>query len=172
MEEKTTDRDYWREHLSPLPEPLLLPADKTCPSQFDYQGKNYVHRISRELSGQCTQWCRQNGISPYMLFLGAYGILLSAAAGKKELLVGTPVAGRNQRQLQETCGPFISIMPLRLRVDAEEETGRYLQQIRQEVTGMLEHPGLLPGGNDLHARASQDLIRKPAVSDGLFHASL
>ena len=140
MEEKTTDRDYWREHLSPLPEPLLLPADKTRPSQFDYQGKNYVHRISRELSGQCTQWCRQNGISPYMLFLGAYGILLSAAAGKKELLVGTPVAGRNQRQLQEICGPFISTMPLRLRVDAEEETGRYLQQIRQEVTGMLEHP--------------------------------
>ena len=75
-----------------------------------------------------------------MLFLGAYGILLSAAAGKKELLVGTPVAGRNQRQLQEICGPFISTMPLRLRVDAEEETGRYLQQIRQEVTGMLEHP--------------------------------
>ncbi len=139
-DEKTDDRDYWREHLTPLPEPLLLPSDKIRPQQFDYQGKNYVHRIPRELSGQCTQWCRQNGISPYMLFLGAYGILLSAAAGKKELLVGTPVAGRNQRQLQEICGPFISTMPLRLRVDGEEEAVRYLQQIRQEVTGMLEHP--------------------------------
>ena len=42
---------------------------------------------------------------------------------------------------REICGPFISTMPLRLRVDAEGgELGRYLQQIRQEVTGMLEHP--------------------------------
>ena len=39
MEEKTTDRDYWREHLSPLPEPLLLPADKHVHRSLIIRGK-------------------------------------------------------------------------------------------------------------------------------------
>lgn len=34
-----TDRRYWKEHLSPLPEPLLLPTDKPRPKNFDFQGK-------------------------------------------------------------------------------------------------------------------------------------
>ncbi len=135
-----TDRRYWKEHLSPLPEPLLLPTDKPRPKNFDFQGKNYTHRISAEITRECTRWSRENGISPYMLFLGAYGILLSSVSGKREIMIGTPAAGRNHRELQEICGPFINTMPLRLAVDKETEPLRYLQDVRQEVTGMLEHP--------------------------------
>ena len=135
-----TDRRYWKEHLSPLPEPLLLPTDKPRPKNFDFQGHNYTHRISAEITRECTGWCRENGISPYMLFLGAYGILLSSVSGKREIMIGTPAAGRNHRELQEICGPFINTMPLRIAVDKETEPLRYLQDVRQEVTGMLEHP--------------------------------
>jgi amino acid adenylation domain-containing protein/thioester reductase-like protein len=137
---KERDRQYWKAHLSPLPEPLLLPADKPRPKNFDFRGKNHTHRINAEITERCNRWCRENGISPYMLFLGAYGILLSAVSGKKELLVGTPAAGRNHRQLQEICGPFINTMPLRLRIDRDARILPYLQEVRQEVTGMLEHP--------------------------------
>ena len=55
-------------------------------------------------------------------------------------MIGTPAAGRNHRELQEICGPFINTMPLRIAVDKETEPLRYLQDVRQEVTGMLEHP--------------------------------
>ena len=56
-----------------------------------------------------------------MLFLGAYGILLSSVSGKREIMIGTPAAGRNHRELQEICGPFINTMPLCIAVDKETE---------------------------------------------------
>lgn len=138
-EEDTADQEYWKEHLEPLPDPLMLPTDYPRNKQFDFKGGSYHYVLSTEAYRSSKVLCENTGISPYMLFLGAYGILLSAVSGKQEMLIGTPVSGRVSRQLQQLCGPFINMMPLRIQVDKEQEIVSYLQDIRREVTEMMEH---------------------------------
>ena len=136
---RETDRAYWEEHLTPLPQQLMLPTDFPRLKTFDFRGDYYVHRIQSGLSRKCSEFCAEQGISPYMLFLAAYGILLSAVSGKQDMIIGTPVSMRLHRQLKEICGPFINTLPLRLKPCKAMEPSGYLQAVKEEVNHMLEH---------------------------------
>lgn len=136
---RDADKMYWKEHLTPLPEQLLPPTDFPRLKTFDFKGGYFVHRIQRGLAKQCSEFCAVQGISPYMLFLGAYGILLSAVSGKQEMIIGTPVSMRLHRQLREICGPFINTLPLQLTPHKELHPIQYLQGVKDEVNHMLEH---------------------------------
>lgn len=128
---------YWRETLSPLPEALDLPTDFIRPSVFDFQGGRYSIALTAETSQAAEAYCRDHGLTPYMLFLGAFGLLLSRLSGQKDLLVGTPVSCRTHPELQTVVGPFITTLPLRLQPQGSVEA--YFQQVKSRVLGMLDH---------------------------------
>lgn len=134
------DRRFWQDLLTPLPEPLMLPGDFPRPASFDFSGRTYRHELPEELSRQCAAYCEQTEISPYALFLGALGILLSGVSGSRDLLVGTPVSDRRSSDLTQICGPFIHTVPVRLRPQKDLTVSQYLDQVRQEVTDILDHP--------------------------------
>ena len=135
------DKGYWKEHLTPLPSPFLLPADKPRPREFTFRGKAVFHAFSEELSKKCRAFCQDHGVSPYVLFLSAVGALLSAAARTTDFLIGTPVSGRRRPEYKKICGPFIDTMPVRLRPEKDLPLASYLAMIQDEVTGLLDHPG-------------------------------
>ncbi len=140
QEERDASRlDYWKQHLTPLPESMELPADLFRSRQFDYLGQGFSFALSESLSAACDAFCAKEGISAFMFFLAAYGILLSRLSGKEDLMVGAPSAGRLLPETREMCGPFINTLPLRLRPAAEARVGDYLRAVRDEVNGMLDH---------------------------------
>ena len=130
---------YWKDHLQNLPEPLNLTGDYVRPPKFNYQGADYELTLTVQERAACDTFCREQGVSPFSLFLGAYGILLGAVSGKKDFVVGAPVAGRTLPQTQEICGPFINTLPLRLRLQDSLTVKEWLTNVHSEVTGMLDH---------------------------------
>ena len=130
---------YWKEHLSGLPESLDLPGDYARGASFDFQGSTLSFALPAQLSAQCDAFCAQKGISPYMFFLAAFGILMSRLSGKEDLLVGAAAAGRLLPETREMCGPFINTLPLRLRPGHDVTVDSYLDSVRTEVNGMLDH---------------------------------
>lgn len=136
------DRQYWSEKLSAAPEGLELPTDYPRPPVFDFKGRQVSFALPRPLSEACEQLCRQKGITPFMLFAAAYGILLSAVSGKRDLLVGTPVSGRLQPQLRRVCGPFLNTLPLRLTLTEQMSVSDLLEQLRVETVGLLDHQAM------------------------------
>ena len=131
--------DYWKERLSPLPEPLELPGDFTRTRDFDFRGRTISHTLSPELSRACDDFCARKGVSPYMFFLAAFGLLLSRLSGKEDLVVGAAAAGRLLPETREMCGPFINTLPLRLSPAPGQTVDGYLEKVRDEVNGMLDH---------------------------------
>ena len=131
--------DYWTGRLANLPEPLELPGDFPRPHTFDFRGGSVSLVISPELSARCDTFCAQKGISPYMLFLAAFGVLLSRLSGKEDVLVGAAAAGRLLPETRSMCGPFINTLPLRLTPTAGQTPDDYLSAVRAEVNGMLDH---------------------------------
>ena len=136
---KSRELAYWREHLKELPEPLVLPGDYPRPKKFDYKGREYEIVLSDKESEACDKFCSERGISSFALFLAAYGVLLSAVAGREDFVVGAPVAGRLQPQTFEICGPFINTLPLRLQPGRELTVSEWLDRVQEEITGMLDH---------------------------------
>ena len=136
---KQQDLAYWKDHLCELPDSLNLVGDYIRPKKFDYKGADYEISLSQQESRSCDAFCRQQCISGFSLFLGAYGILLSAISGKKDFVIGAPVAGRNHPQTQEICGPFINTLPLRLRPEDSLSVKQWLDHVHAEVAGMLDH---------------------------------
>ena len=131
--------DYWTQRLSPLPESLELPGDFARTRTFDFRGNTIAHTLSRELSAACDEFCARKGVSPYMFFLAAFGLLLSRLSGKEDLVVGAAAAGRLLPETREMCGPFINTLPLRLLPGRDQSLDDYLSQVRDEVNGMLDH---------------------------------
>ena len=133
------DLEYWMEHLKVMPEPLVLTGDFARPKEFDFKGKEYEVEISVEEKEAYEGLCKENGISTFVLFLAAYGILLSAISGREDFMIGIPVAGRTVLGTGEICGPFINTLPLRLKPVKNNTVQEWLDYIRNEVTGLLDH---------------------------------
>ena len=133
------ERVYWSGHLKELPEPLELPSDFPRPHTFDFKGFEYRFSLSAEESAACDEYCRRHGLTSFMLFLGAWGILAAKISGREDFLIGTPVAGRLHPGTGGICGPFINTLPLRLRPEGSKRTETYLQEVQGEVTGLLDH---------------------------------
>jgi len=131
--------DYWKDALSPLPEPLELPGDFPRPHTFDFRGGTASLALSPALSDACDAFCKEKGVSPYMFFLCAFGVLLSRLSGKEDLVVGAAAAGRLLPETREMCGPFINTLPLRLRPAHDMALEDYLAAVRDQVNGMLDH---------------------------------
>ncbi|MBQ3065918.1 MAG: amino acid adenylation domain-containing protein, partial [Clostridia bacterium] len=138
-DEKKRSLDYWTSHLQDLPEPLVIPTDKVPPKTFDYKGDDLALTLTEEQSRICEQFCRENGYSEYVLFLAAWGLLLSAASGNKDMIIGTPVAGRKYFGSTDVCGPFINTLPLRLTPSRELTVTQWLKRVQNEVSQMLDH---------------------------------
>lgn len=131
--------DYWMEHLNELPEPLVLPGDFVRPKEFDFKGKEYEVALSKGEKEAYERFCKENGVSEFVLFLAAYGILLSAISGREDFMIGIPVAGRTMPGTGEICGPFINTLPVRLKPVKNSTVQEWLDYIRNEVSGLLDH---------------------------------
>ena len=139
-QQRDTDHlDYWTNHLSALPESLDLPADFARGHDFDFRGGKVVHTISSDLAEKCDAFCQSHGISPYVFFLAAFGLLMTRLSGKDDVLIGAAAAGRLLPETREMCGPFINTLPLRLHPQERRTTEDYLASVRDEVNAMLDH---------------------------------
>jgi len=138
-EDNSREIEYWADRLKDMPEPLALPTDAPRPAHFDYNGGEYTCALSAAESRAIESYCREGGYSEYVLFLAAYSLLLSAISGKDDMIVGTPVAGRDLPGTSAICGPFINTLPLRLAPKKELKVCEWLKSVRAEVAGMLDH---------------------------------
>ena len=138
------DREYWKNHLTPMPDPLALPGDHPRTRGLSFKGRKYVRTLPESLGERVNEFCSRKNLSAYHLFLGAFGYLLSQAAGKEELIIGSPVTDRTRPELREVCGPFINVMPVKIRAQRETGMEEYLEGIRRETAEMMDHSRCAP----------------------------
>ncbi len=136
---KKASLDYWVERLQDMPEALDLPTDFARQKRFDYKGSEIDHRISEADTDKIKRFCHEHGYSEYVVFLAAYGLLLSKVSGRYDMIIGTPVAGRTRAEYAKICGPFINTLPIRLTLDKQLTVGEWLKAVQKETTNMLDH---------------------------------
>src|SRR5262245_21287417 len=103
---------YWRERLEGV-ETLELPTDRLRPVIQSYEGGGEGMLIPERTVEKLRELSRREGVTMFMLLLSAFKILLHRYSGQEEIVVGTPVAGRNQIQLEQLIGFFVNMLAIK-----------------------------------------------------------
>jgi len=134
--------EYWKETFKNLPEPLELPQDLPRPAQFNQKAGVVSLFLEAEETTAIDLFCQQHGVTPYMLILAAYSLALHRYSGQEDIVIGSPVRGRQKVELEKMLGVFINIVPLRIQVHERQSFKDFLQQIRQTLSGAFAHDEL------------------------------
>ena len=67
----------------------------------------------------------------FMVLHGVFGLLLSRYGNSREVVIGTPVANRMQKELERLVGFFVNTLVMRTESRPEERIGEYLERVKR-----------------------------------------
>ncbi|MFJ6672743.1 amino acid adenylation domain-containing protein [Actinosynnema sp. NPDC091369] len=100
--------------LTDAPPVLDLPTDRPRPAAQRYRGRRTTRMASADLRRAVERLAREHATTPYAVHLTAFAVLLHALTGRRDLLVGSPAAGRPSPDLEDVIGFFATTVVLRL----------------------------------------------------------
>ncbi|MDN5513859.1 MAG: amino acid adenylation domain-containing protein, partial [Pseudomonas sp.] len=141
---------FWQEQLQGLDAPTPLVIERqTRQSQYreavlvDDTTIHFDAQQTREL----TQFCQSRRITPNTLFQGAWALLLSRYSGMRDVLFGVTVSGRPPQLagVEDMIGLFINTLPLRVRIDEQQDRTSWLQALQRHNLALreFEHSALV-----------------------------
>nr|BFE60211.1 hypothetical protein GCM10020063_047370 [Dactylosporangium thailandense] len=131
-------RAYWHGRLAGRLEPTAWPRFEPDPADAD-GGASIVFAFPDALARDVFALAREAGSTPYVVLLTAFQILIGRYTGRRDVLIGTPVAGRTDPALAESVGNFVNPVVLRAELDGAASFGELLERSRRTVAEALEH---------------------------------
>lgn len=132
-------RQYWKSALKGVLPTMNLPTDRPRRSGRSYTSDMQSLLLPSKLADAVRDLCNREDVTPYMLFLSCYGILLSRYSGAKDLVVGTPASNRNQTELEGLIGRFANPLVLRLDLSGKPTFRTFLSRIKELCIGAFSH---------------------------------
>ncbi|HSF41611.1 MAG TPA: amino acid adenylation domain-containing protein, partial [Thermoanaerobaculia bacterium] len=131
---------FWKEHLAGAPPVLDLPSDRPRPPVQRFRGARVSTFLpSDRLPGLAEP---RPGTTPFMLLLAAFQTLLSRLSGQEDLVVGTPVAGRNRLETENLIGFFVNTLALRAGLGGDPRFADALARVREVTVAAYAHEDL------------------------------
>lgn len=151
---------WWKEKLSGLT-PLDLPTDRPRPAVQSFAGSTRTRRIPEELVLRLRELSREEGVTPFMVWLAGYAALLARTAQQDDLAIGAPMTDRDRVEIQDLIGFFVSTLVLRCNLAGDPSFRELLRRTRDVSLEAHEHRDV-PFESLVEAlRPERDLSRSP-----------
>ncbi|CCQ17331.1 non-ribosomal peptide synthetase (fragment), partial [Rhodococcus sp. AW25M09] len=134
--------DYWRKTLTGSPDALDLPADRPRPPVQSMLGRSIDFQIDGPTHARLMDLSRHRGVSLFMVVHASLSVLLSRLSGSRDIVVGTPVAGRGAAELDNLVGMFVNTLALRTEVDLGATFSELVGRVRSTDLGAFGHADL------------------------------
>jgi amino acid adenylation domain-containing protein/FkbM family methyltransferase len=122
---------YWKKQLDGMPEILELPTDRRRSAKRTYEAETCRTTMGAELAEGLKQLSRENAGTLYMTLLAAFAALLSRYSGRDDIVVGTPIANRQDVKVEELIGFFVNTLLMRVRLTPDMTFRQLLAHVRQ-----------------------------------------
>ena len=130
---------YWESRLRGAPLVLEVPPDHPRPAAQTFRGARQSVLLPAPLAGALKALSQTEGATLYMTLLAAYAVLLNRYTGQTDLLVGTPVAGRERAETRDLIGCFINTLALRVDLSGRLTFRELLARVRETCLGAYAH---------------------------------
>lgn len=136
-------KKYWLERLAePLPV-LELPLDKGRPANRSYAG-GLVHKIiNKDLTTKFKAILHEERSTLFMGVLALANILLYKYTNQEDIIIGSPVAGREDPDLENQIGMYVNTLALRTPFNGSDNFKTLLQTVKK-ITLQAYHYGNYP----------------------------
>lgn len=131
--------DYWKTRLAGCPELLTLTTDHPRPNYLSYRGKTHTCEIDSRLADGLKALSQSTGCTLYMTLLAGFAVFLSAHSGQDDLVIGSPVANRNDAALEDLIGLFINTLPIRIDLSGDPTIEEFLNRVKTACVNDFNH---------------------------------
>ncbi|MCP4397917.1 MAG: amino acid adenylation domain-containing protein [bacterium] len=138
-EENSRHQAYWVDKLAGEIPLLDLPTDFPRPALQTFDGHSIHFSIASSLFDKLQTFSRERGVSLFMLLSAVVKVLLYRYTGQGDIIVGSPVAGRNHADLEGQIGCYINTLTLRDQIRGDQPFDTFLQQVKQTATEAYDH---------------------------------
>jgi amino acid adenylation domain-containing protein len=132
----------WRERLAGLPPALELPADRPRPARQSFRGDLRHSCVEPQVGAGLAALSRHQGATLFMTLAAAFYSLLSRYTGEEDLVVGTPIAGRNRAETAGLIGFFVNTLVLRTSLAGDPIFLELLARVRTMALDAFAHQDL------------------------------
>ena len=121
---------------------MTLPTDRTRPPLPSYRGAMHTVFLPEGLTGELKALGRRENVTLFMTLLAAFKVLLARYSGQDNLVVGSPIAGRNRVDLEGLIGFFVNTLALRTDLSGDPTFRELLGRIRESTLDAFAHKDL------------------------------
>ncbi|MGZ3610793.1 MAG: non-ribosomal peptide synthetase, partial [Ktedonobacteraceae bacterium] len=134
-----TQLSYWKQQLSGAPVILQLPTDRPRPEVPTFEGAQQSLTLPKKLTEALQTLSRQEGVTLFMILLAAFDILLQRYTGQEDLVVGTSIDNRTQKEFEGLIGCFANSLALRSNVSGNPQFRELLVRVRKVCLEAYAH---------------------------------
>lgn len=130
---------FWLDSFADPAPSLELPTDKNRPAIQQLEGAVFRFRLNAEQTRALKDLAARHNCSLFMVLFTAYAAFLRKISRQDDLVIGTPVAGRDHADLESIVGMFVNMLPLRVQTQGTQSFNQLLQQVREHLPAAYEN---------------------------------
>ncbi len=133
------DREYWHNLLAGELPILELPGDRPRPPVQTYKGTAHSWTLDPEVVHKLRVVAEKHGATRFMALLAVFGVFLHRLSGQEDILIGTPVAGRDRPEWERLVGYLLNQVVIRSSFSSDRSFRQLLEDTRHQVLQAMEH---------------------------------
>ena len=118
---------------------LNLPYDYKMSANMSYKGNKITKVIDEKQFRKIERYAKKIGVSPYMLFISAFFILLYKYTGQEEIILGSPFANRNINETKRMIGMFVNNIVVKGNINSDETFQEFVNGIKEQILDDLSN---------------------------------
>ncbi|MEG4242346.1 amino acid adenylation domain-containing protein [Microcoleus sp. MON2_D6] len=137
-----TQLAYWKKQLGGNLPVLNLPTDRPRSAVQTFRGAVHKFTIPKAIAEEIAQLSQREKATLFMTLLAAFKTLLYRYTGQEDILVGSPIANRNRREIEELIGLFANTLVFRTNLSSNPTFKELLGRVREVALGAYNHQDL------------------------------
>ncbi|MGD6828646.1 non-ribosomal peptide synthetase [Bacillus pumilus] len=133
------DQAYWLDALQGELPVLELPFDRPRPPVQTFNGATEQIVLEETLIRRLQALSKQQGTTLFMTMLSAYYVLLHKLSGQTDIIIGSPIAGRDAKQSENLVGMFVNTLALRQDISTADTFTDVMENVKKMTLKAFEH---------------------------------
>jgi len=125
--------NYWLKKFAGEIPVLDMPIKSERPAIQSYEGKKIYDYIDEKMKREIEKKAEELKVTPYMILLSAYYILLSKYTSGEDIIIGTSIVGRDKKEIHNLIGMFVNTLAIREKIDSNITIKEFILQLKENL---------------------------------------